>query len=294
MRSKASVSFVSLPLFLLLLVGSASASDGVFEINQACAVQTGCFDGDAPGFPVTLTLPGSYRLTSHLSQTSLPGILTPTDAVLIDADRVQLDLGGFSISCANPLTGDCGSGNADGIVASGDAYEGLRITNGFIQGMSGRGIYLQTAVGAQIDRVQAIGNGGDGIFAGVEGAVSGSSTRNNGGNGIVVFGGAHVSDNTVAGNTFDGIRVATGSMVTANVVQQNGGDGVVANFGSSVFDNVVFDNGGLRSGFGLALSAQVAYRGNALTNNAAGGVSNGVNLGENYCSGPNVSSITCP
>ena len=33
---------------------AASASDGVLEINQTCATQTGCFPGDSAGFPVTL------------------------------------------------------------------------------------------------------------------------------------------------------------------------------------------------------------------------------------------------
>ena len=55
-----------LTLLLLALTGAAFASDGVLEINQTCAVNTGCFSGDAPGFPVTPSDSGSYRLTSDL------------------------------------------------------------------------------------------------------------------------------------------------------------------------------------------------------------------------------------
>lgn len=37
----------------------ASASDGVLEINQTCAIQTGCFAGDTAGLPVTISASGS-------------------------------------------------------------------------------------------------------------------------------------------------------------------------------------------------------------------------------------------
>ena len=32
----------------------AFADEGVLEINQVCAVNTGCFVGDSAGFPVTI------------------------------------------------------------------------------------------------------------------------------------------------------------------------------------------------------------------------------------------------
>ena len=38
------------PLLLLTLAIPAFASDGVLEINQTCAVNTGCFAGDTAGF----------------------------------------------------------------------------------------------------------------------------------------------------------------------------------------------------------------------------------------------------
>ena len=36
----------------LILASAAGASDGVIEINQACAENTGCVAGDSAGFPV--------------------------------------------------------------------------------------------------------------------------------------------------------------------------------------------------------------------------------------------------
>ena len=72
------------PLLLALGLGPAGparASDGVLEINQTCATQTGCFPGDAPGLPVTLPVAGSYRLTSNLRTSShaLTAILVSSD-----------------------------------------------------------------------------------------------------------------------------------------------------------------------------------------------------------------------
>jgi hypothetical protein len=56
-------------LLLLLFAAPALASDGVLEINQTCAVETGCLAGDSPGFPVTISTAGSYRLTGSLNVT---------------------------------------------------------------------------------------------------------------------------------------------------------------------------------------------------------------------------------
>jgi hypothetical protein len=45
---------------------TAIASDGRFEINQSC-VATGCFPGDAAGFPVQTQANESYVLTSDIA-----------------------------------------------------------------------------------------------------------------------------------------------------------------------------------------------------------------------------------
>ena len=52
-----------------LLASAAYAGDGVLEINQTCATETGCFPGDSAGFPVTVNVGtgSSFRLTSDLA-----------------------------------------------------------------------------------------------------------------------------------------------------------------------------------------------------------------------------------
>ncbi len=89
-----------LPLAALVVGASLAApgamgSDGVLEINRSCAVQTGCFPGDAPGFPVTLTAAAparSVRLTGDLT------VVTGADtAIDVSVNGATIDLGGFRI-----------------------------------------------------------------------------------------------------------------------------------------------------------------------------------------------------
>jgi len=83
-----------LPITLLALAAPALAADGVLEINQTCATRTGCFSGDAAGFPVTIggKAGSSYRLTGDL--------IVPdenTDAIVVSTSDVGIDLNNFSI-----------------------------------------------------------------------------------------------------------------------------------------------------------------------------------------------------
>ena len=50
---------------LLGLAGPLYAVEGVIDINQARALAGGVTPGDTPGFPVTVSQSGSYRLTGE-------------------------------------------------------------------------------------------------------------------------------------------------------------------------------------------------------------------------------------
>ena len=70
----------------------AHAVDGVIEINHISALAGNVTPGDTAGYPVTISEPGSYRLTGISSpQTDLNNVIE------IDANSVTLDLNGFSI-----------------------------------------------------------------------------------------------------------------------------------------------------------------------------------------------------
>ena len=82
------IPLVSLSCLLALGVSAPGyAVDGVLEINQTCAVQTGCFSGDDPGFPVTIVTPGSYRLTGNLT---VPD--ENTGAIVVQASRSTVEV----------------------------------------------------------------------------------------------------------------------------------------------------------------------------------------------------------
>src|SRR5438045_1829085 len=67
------------------------AADGVISIDQNAAMAGGVTPGDAPGFPITISQPGSYRLSSNLI---VPNGLV--NGIEIMVDDVVLDLNGFA------------------------------------------------------------------------------------------------------------------------------------------------------------------------------------------------------
>src|SRR5437016_7141953 len=98
------VQIVSLFVGAALLGGVAMptwAIDGVILIDQNKAMAGNVTPGDTPGFPVTITLPGSYRLAGNLT---VPD--ANTSGIVIAADHVTIDLNGFAI--LGPV--DCSAG----------------------------------------------------------------------------------------------------------------------------------------------------------------------------------------
>jgi len=98
------VSSTLLCLLCLMALASRAASleaaDGALEINQACALNGGCFSGDSAGFPVTIdgSAGKSYRLTGDLDLSSAPNL----SGIIVTGANVTLDMGGFEI--AGPIT----------------------------------------------------------------------------------------------------------------------------------------------------------------------------------------------
>lgn len=69
----------------LTVTSSLHAADGVILINQQKAMAGNVTPGDGPGFPVTISKPGSYRLTGNLTVAD-----ANTTGILITADHVTL------------------------------------------------------------------------------------------------------------------------------------------------------------------------------------------------------------
>jgi parallel beta-helix repeat protein len=207
-----------------------SVQAGVVLINQNRALAGGVSPGDTPGFPVTISQPGSYRLSGNLSPSGA------TDAIVITTNDVTLDLNGFTI------LGVAGSGR--GVNAQGRSR--IIVTNGIVRGMGSDGLVVGDD--SRVERVHAIGNGGDGIQTNDAGTVTGNTARDNGGAGIQVNDGGTVIGNTALGNGDIGIRAgglaSGGSTVTGNTTFGNGSTGILAGDGSTVTGNTARDNGG--------------------------------------------------
>ncbi len=261
----------------------ASAGGGVAEINQDCAVNTGCFAGDGPGFPVIITSAGSYRLTSNL--------VVPdenTDGIKVNSDDVSIDLNNFAIigpvTCSgNPLTCSPAGGIGSGVERASQYNYGTSVKNGSITGMGYRGVWL--GIHAEVTNVRVRWNRGHGISVQSYSTVSGNTAYENAGDGIWAVT-STVSGNTSGQNGNAGIYSGGGSTVSGNTVNFNEGDGIEAYSGSTVSGNTVRSNGD----YGLNLSSSTGYRDNVITSNSAGTVLYGVNAGGNVCN----SSTTCP
>jgi hypothetical protein len=246
-------------LMIGMILGAASptyAVDGVLEINQACAVNTGWFAGDTAGFPVTVTVAGSYRLTSNLTVAA-----TSTSGIKISVDNVTVDLNGFAISGPIICSGDgggiscspAGGGFEAGVeaVCCGPAKTVVR--NGTVNGFP-NGIRVNSD--SRVDSIIATSNENDGIVIGIRSAATRCLSHRNGDDGIA----------TATGDVTDSV------LFSENVTQDNGGDGIyMPNVQGTIRGNASASNGG-NGIFGGATVVENTSRGNG----GDGIVSNGM------------------
>lgn len=217
-------------IILLMLTLSASLSaDGVIEINQAC-VASGCFAGDSPGFPVRITSPGSYRLTSNLDTNG-----ETETAIDIESDQVTLDLGGFSVigpqTCSydtniSDVVCDLTAPFAHRLIIIEGAHNTLR--NGTVKGAFGTGVSLQPPGPHLVESIHVTQNGSnESASRGL--LVSGFSTP------------ALIRNSTASINPGEGFE-GTDDLVRfdGNLAFRNGGRGIIAGICSN---NTSVENG---------------------------------------------------
>lgn len=274
----------------LVLVGAvvvtgavgAAASDGVLEINQACALNGGCFPGDTSGFPVTITstAPGSnFRLTGDLV---VP--VGPQSGIRINmttsGEPVEIDLGGFSLLGPNECSGFpvvCSLTNAslEGCTLASNGSDGIQVS---VSSSSRQGGIV---VRNTVDQTNGIG-----IASGAGALVVDNQVVDTGSIGISVGAGAVVRGNVVRGAESHGVSADDASLVEGNAVRGNGGAGLVVGNHSLVRRNTAYSN----TGVGLALGSGTGYSDNVIANNSAGTVTGGTEFGVNMCDG----AIGCP
>lgn len=250
----------------LLLAPCGHAIAAVTLIDQQAALLGRVTSDDTPGFPVTISHSGSYRLTGNLT---VPDV--NTTAILITADDVTLDLNGFAILGPNVCTtspAGCthtGPGGM-GVLAtrtSGADPVHVRVMNGTVRGMGFHGIRM-LGEGASVEKVHAEMNGGAGIFV-VTGSVVDSVADLNYGVPAAIDG-RMVRGCIASRNVHTGLIVQSGVGI-GNVAIGNGESGIGA-FGATMVDNYARDNGGV----GISASCPGVLIGNTATANKGGNI----------------------
>ncbi len=160
-RSNLTASFIAAGVFTVAVFAATAHAEVL--INQSKA-QAGLGNGDAAGFPITITQPGSYRLTGNL----LVPVGTP--GIQIAAPGVVLDLGGHEINGQLPCSTSTicvkpdGVPYAHGIAADNTSADATAptIRNGTVTRFPGNGIYLSLS-GGTVENMNLLANGLDGI-----------------------------------------------------------------------------------------------------------------------------------
>ena len=213
-----------------LFASTAARAQATIDQNKALAGSV--TPGDGPGFPVTLSVPGSYKLTGNLVVPAGPS------GIVVTATGVTLDLNGFNIG--GPITcsrnGATASVTCSAPTATNYGVEfttgGNVVRNGSVRGFStgvrflgadllenllveqnfSSGVQSPSFVGARtlIRGVRVQLNGGHGMVVSAT-LVQGSTSAANGGHGLyggrtVVYDSVSV-DNKGAGFTGNNIVV---------------------------------------------------------------------------------------
>jgi len=240
-------------------------ADGVVQIDQSRALQGNVTPGDAPGFPVTISQPGSYRLTGNLTVPDLNAT-----AIQITADFVTLDLNGFGIigpfvCTAGPATICPATGKGVGVQAGIDQPKGprgIRVLNGSVRGMGLFGIQL-TGDGSLVEKVTVDSNAGGGMT--VAGTVTQSAATQNGSFGIIAN---IVRDCFSSQNAGDGIILGVpgpnGGVASGNNSSSNGGVGIAVQLGTASV-NTLF----LNTGAGISALCPSSIVGNTIVTNGS-------------------------
>jgi hypothetical protein len=227
-----------------LISAAAPASAAVIVITHQKAVNGNVTPGDTPGYPVTLSRPGAYRLDNQL-------LVPPNrNGIEVTSFQVDLDLGGNRIFGWNRNStqrlANIGIVNNIGVGT---------IRNGYITGFKVAGLKLdgdQVVVRDMIVENNQIGidsslgsltrvinssiniNSGNGISCEFDCHIEGNSISRNGFRGVYLKSGT-VLGNTILGNAFMGIYDFDGFADTGfgnNTLAHN-------NKGSTQVDNVV-------------------------------------------------------
>lgn len=216
--------------FTLLSAQPVWGLDGQILITQAKALAGNVTPGDAPGFPVTLTRTGSYKLASNLDMPVSGGV----NGIEANNVEITIDLNGFRIDGkGRTIAGYCIVGN----------QRNLTVRNGTVMRCVG-GIVFK---GGNIASDLRLAENSTAIFVLNTSAVIRNNTLIGNVSGISCLdetGGCLIEGNLIRGTgTTTGFGVAVGSRSTliGNMITDHS-FGVLANEASSTFPPALGDN----------------------------------------------------
>jgi len=210
-----------------LSLSAPAFADGEILITQAKANTGNVTPGDAPGFPVTLSLPGSYILAGNLQPPANKA------GISIANHRVTIDLNGFQLNGA--------AGANTGIY--GADFDSATIRNGTITGFAAHGIYTTGDLWI-VENMRVVENGVYGIHVGgFYSSVRGSTVSGNSGTGIASGGRSLVEDSNVSANGGAGIENNSG-VILGNAITGNVGIGIDGSAVTGHGNNTLVGNNG--------------------------------------------------
>jgi len=218
-------------LSFVLLAGSVNAQ---VVITQQKAVNGSITPGDRPGFPITISQPGSYILEDNLHPPQ------GKDGIVIASHDVTIDFNGYRLH---------GYGTANrGIF--GDTWDTALIKNGVIAGFTGIAITGRTFWTVQDMRVLV--NGGDGIQLVSSGRIQRNTISYNGGNGVTCLNSCLIESSVIDHNNDDGVLSFSGTALGNSIfnnryygLTSSGGGAMVGYGNNTLFGN---NSGGAQVG----------------------------------------------
>jgi len=221
--------------------------------------------------PVLIDSPGRYVLAGGLS--ALPNPPKGVESgIVIRADHVELDLGGYSLVGAE--------GTSSGIRAvlpeKRDALLDVCVRNGSVSDWGGAGVDLGVVQGARLIELRAVRNGApraaaNGLRVGQASLVRDCLSLYNTGQGIVADEGSRLEGCLSGHNGQDGFSLGPLVGVRGCGATRNGSAGFLAAFGCSLADCT----SGSNLGEGVSALGSASVRDCAATSNGGSGVSAG-------------------
>lgn len=234
---------------------TAAHAAGALEINQDCAL-AGCFAGDSAGYPITISQPGSYVLTSDLAA---PGSIG-TDSIDVLTSPVEIDLNAHTVNggatCTGvPISGCTGANGGVGIALSNGGAPGVfHISGGTIRGFLSSGIKMVDAGDGTVIEHLSVTDNVNTVAVSIDGATASNAvrvrdvqlSRNNGyGLAASVLGARVILENsTLGGNKYGGASMTAGSVSFGNRFTDNGIEGLLCNASCALGQNVFIGNNG--------------------------------------------------